>query len=89
MHIIPIMIQKNFENDMNIDMKGRLTEQQMRELYNKFIGSPRYSKVEPRNIHRSFNDAHIISLKNVWILNLSVDSPKTVYRKTLVDYYYG
>jgi len=47
----------------DIEIKGSLTEQQMRELYNKLVRSQHYNKFVLRDIHRSFNDAGISSLK--------------------------
>jgi hypothetical protein len=50
-------------NNLDIEAKGSLTEQQMRELYNKLFRSQYFSRAVLRDVHRSFNDAGITSLK--------------------------
>lgn len=54
---------KKLEDNPDIEIKGPLTDQQMRELYNKLLRSRHYSKTELRDIHRCFNDAGIAPLK--------------------------
>jgi hypothetical protein len=50
-------------NNVDIEIMGRLDEQQMRELYNKILRSPYYSKMKVLDIHRGFNNAGVTSLK--------------------------
>lgn len=57
------VVANTLENNSDIEVRGSLTDQQMRELYNRLIRSRYYSKKELRDIHRSFNDVGITSLR--------------------------
>ena len=55
--------QHELANNADIEVKGQLTEQDMRMIYNRVVRSNRFSKREKLDIHRSFNDAGIDGLK--------------------------
>jgi len=54
---------KAIEGNPDIEIKGPLTADQMRELYNKLVKSRFYNRIELKDIHRGFNDVGITSLK--------------------------
>lgn len=58
----PVELSK-IQGNIDIEHKGALTEQQMRELYNKMFRSRYFNKAVMRDIHRSFNNVGITSLK--------------------------
>ena len=51
----------SFEEDINI--KGKLSEQKLREIYNLILKSRRIPKIIKRDIHHSFNMAGISGLR--------------------------
>jgi hypothetical protein len=51
------------ENNPDIEIKGRLTDDQMRMIYNRFRSSDQFSKKVLLDMHESFNKAGIIGLK--------------------------
>ncbi len=59
----PMVNPGTLPSNPDIEAKGSLTEQQMRELYNKVLRSQHFSRAVLRDVHRSFNDAGITSLK--------------------------
>lgn len=60
----PYSIRKSqIANNVDIEIKGELKEQDMRVIYNRIVRSSRFSKMVKIDIHRSFNDAGITGLK--------------------------
>jgi hypothetical protein len=51
------------QNNPNIEIKGKLTEQVLRTIYNGLLKSVAYSKEIILDIHRCFNDIGITGLK--------------------------
>jgi len=51
------------EYKADIDIKGRLPEQRLREIYNLILKSERIAKKVKKDIHHSFNMAGIEGLK--------------------------
>lgn len=59
-HSVP---EEKLLNNPNIEIKGELTEQDLRTIYNKLRKSNAYSKAIILDIHRCFNEIGITSLK--------------------------
>lgn len=55
--------KKKLENHLDIEIKGKLKEQKLREIYNGIYRSYAYSPVIINNIHESFNKIGITGLK--------------------------
>jgi hypothetical protein len=55
--------KKLLENHPNIEIKGKLDEQKLREIYNGIYKSNAYSPMTIHDIHNSFNNAGIFGLK--------------------------
>lgn len=57
------ILQSQIANNMDIEIKGELNEQNMRMIYHHVVRSSRFSKIVKIDIHRSFNNAGITGLK--------------------------
>jgi hypothetical protein len=57
------LTQVQIDNNIDIEIKGQISEQDMRMIYNHVVRSSRFSKREKLDIHRSFNDIGIMGLK--------------------------
>lgn len=61
----PYSIEKNnlLKNQASIVEKGKLNEQTLRMIYNRFLESGLLSKMEMLDLHSSFNNSGITGLK--------------------------
>lgn len=51
------------QKQVNIEVKGKLREQDLRMIYNKLLPSPAIAPIVLRDIHSSYNKAGITNLK--------------------------
>jgi hypothetical protein len=55
--------EAQISNNKDIEIKGKIGEQDMRMIYNRVVRSHRFSNRVKRDIHQSFNDAGITGLR--------------------------
>ena len=57
------IVQADLQNNPDIEIKGQLTHDQMRMIYNRFRSSDQFSKKILLDIHESFNKVGVSGLK--------------------------